>query len=188
MAGRSLFERATVDFVQALSLGALNDLQIDIQTNPAIPEHEKRAAGARALEAVSRDILGNRAIADHVSTKLPKEVFARLSPIARAKFWAERERWAEADGVLHEAVQKASDPSIRGAYLVEHGRFWAARCEPDKAFNAFEAAYRNGVPLVELAHDILASPGVRDRFFELMSPRSQEVLFDAVFPSDPFAR
>ena len=59
-------------------------------------------------------------------------------PLARARAWIERERWAEAETTLNEVVlARPSDTDV----LLERARFYAARSRPDKAGDDFVQAY-----------------------------------------------
>jgi WD40 repeat protein/predicted Ser/Thr protein kinase/tetratricopeptide (TPR) repeat protein len=207
-AARSRFERAAEDFVNALGLGALNELQIDIQKNPTIPDAQKGAARAAAIEEFSREILANRAIGDRVFALAPRELLNRLDPLARARYFAATERWSDAHAAYEEAMTKA-EKGIGIDYIkfviyvsgvsAEYSRFLVSRGEMDKALEnlwlPFWNARRARVPNTELSRVILENRVIQDRFFARVKEEYGEhglsviqgELLDAVFPEDPFA-
>jgi len=149
----------------------------------------ERASMKEGTARFSNDLLADRAIGDRFHALAPASFFELLHPLARARYWVARERWSDAEAAYRQASGyfQPQNPDS-GSISIECGRFFAARGKTEDACGEFETAYLNyGVPLAELAKDILASPAVRDRFFALY-PRSQAEILDAVFPKDPFAR
>jgi eukaryotic-like serine/threonine-protein kinase len=78
-------------------------------------------------------------------------------PTARARAWAERRSWAEAEAAFTEVIH--ARPLLRSAW-VERGRFYVARSEPAKAAADFERAMSLGERRRELLVDIVADDRV----------------------------
>ena len=70
----------------------------------------------------------------------------------------------------------------------EVGHFYALQSKPNKAVNYFVSALYGGADVGEIARDIVASPSFRDKVFSRMTSRHVQIILDAVFPKDPFAR
>jgi hypothetical protein len=159
----------------------------------------KSDLGAQEL---SKDILGNRVIGDRVHALVPKELFELLDPIARARYWVGRERWADAEARYREArvlvrgIQAFGPigPTSRRAItqypdpiIIECARFFASRGKTDEAAECFRLAHY--LPDIRKADwkELLAWPKVRDAVFA-DAPHVRDHYDDDVFPEGPFAR
>jgi hypothetical protein len=180
------------------------------QTDPLADAQTARAE-------LSREILADRSIADRVCALVPDELFQVLHPLLRARYWADRRHWTNAEMAFKQACAETSEKSPeRCRVLIERGRYFAARSLVDDAARDFHEAIISPSPEVasvtvsESARDILANAAIRDRVFaftrryfrdyarqhyaerlidveEFFFERFRGQLFDAVFPKDPFA-
>jgi Tfp pilus assembly protein PilF len=174
-------ERAATEFAQALSLGLLRDLGEYIVADPTIHDDEKRLAYRKVREEIASDILTDRSIGDRVAQMVTNDVFSRLEPAVRARYWAKSGSWEEADTAYHEAVLNAN--SDNWSICAEYARFLVGRSDIRTAGWYFAAALLHGAPPEALAKDILADRATRDFAFSLVAPDVQGRILDAVFPS-----
>ncbi len=143
-AARSRPEQAADDFARALSLGVLEDMQEEILgIEGEITDSETKLRLTKALERLSTDILTDPAIGDRVRAVVAMELFARLDPLARARYWVKRGHWTEA-AVDYQTVLDTSDPNIPKddvPVYIERGRLFAARSRPRDAATDFVNSY-----------------------------------------------
>jgi tetratricopeptide (TPR) repeat protein len=197
LAARSRPQQAANEFVEALRLNFAHRRIMEAFLKAGPDREEKLAAEDRAVAELSEEVLGSRAIADRVYALAPRDLFKRLHPIARARYFTASERWADAQAAYEEAIDvlRRGFVNIRDV-SVEYSRFLVARGEIDKASDFLWMRIGSfHVPMADLSRAILSDPRLQDRFFAPLRKRYslddikrfQGELLDAVFPSDPFA-
>jgi tetratricopeptide (TPR) repeat protein len=213
-AQRGRAKEAAEDFAQALLRNVMPDhiwAKMKSSSRPNGWDTSPDDSQKTRAEA-SNEILADRAIADRVCALVPKELFQVLHPRLRARYWVDRRRWTEAEGAFKQAFDESREGSLeRCRVLIERGRYFAARGKVDDSaqdfYNAllFDIFHVKSVALSESAKDIFANRAIRDSVFasvrrycseyagdryreEYLFERFRGQVFDAVFPSDPFAR
>jgi Tfp pilus assembly protein PilF len=212
-------KEAAEEFAESLLRNVMHDLLAakikswseadQMQTDPLADAQSARAE-------LSQEILADRSIADRVSALVPEELFQVLHPLVRARYWADRRHWPNAETAFKQALAETSERSLEKCrVLIERGRYFAARALVDEAAQDFHDAVLSppsevaNVAVAESAKDILANVAIRDRVFassrryfdehacahyaerlndfeESLFERFRGQLFDAVFPEDPF--
>ncbi len=92
-------------------------------------------------------------------------------PTARARAWMERECWAEAEAAFAEVIRAWP---LRRSALIERGRFYLMRSEPEKAVADFVRAVALGDRDSKLITDIAANDTVFDSVLVLLPADSVE--------------
>jgi WD40 repeat protein/tetratricopeptide (TPR) repeat protein len=99
-------------------------------------------------------------------------VISGPDPLARARAWMDRKRWAEAEVAFDDVV--AAWPEF-GAFWLVRARFFAARSRPDEAAASFARAFALGIRDPKSIAEIVTDDAIFDRVLAL-SPEHDAAL------------
>jgi WD40 repeat protein len=195
-AARSRLDEAAVEFVHAMHLNMLFQHTMDVLASTPFAEPMRQAAVIRANAELSKEVLSNKEIGDRVHARTPKELFALLDPLARAKYWAASKRWTEADAAFDEAQAPYFS---EGAFWFERGRYCDERGQEEAADRYFVSALNTwamnhvsprdyGVPTPELVKHLLDRSVIRNPSAYHEHRRLIEEIRDAVRSGSPVPR
>jgi WD40 repeat protein/serine/threonine protein kinase/tetratricopeptide (TPR) repeat protein len=147
------------DFARIVAwVEVLTGLELDDEGNSRYVDY---AAWQERLERLRK--LGGPPVADE--DQLLDPILYGPDPLARARAWMERKRWAEAEAALDEVVK--AWPEI-GSFWAERGRFFLTHSRPAEAATAFARAFALGFRDPKFIAEIVANDTIFDRVLALL--------------------